>query len=93
MKHRPKKRPRTPAERDAKLYKDALRNSVKDFDQICWEHKTLTQNCRMFGEQANMLHTALIDLLRYWDRRDESGWTAADVKRLEEIRKLVTHDS
>jgi hypothetical protein len=31
---------------------------------------------------------ALRDLLAFWDRREESGWHAADVKRLEEIRKL-----
>jgi hypothetical protein len=32
---------------------------------------------------------ALRELLAIWDRRDESGWTAADAKKLDEIRKLV----
>lgn len=35
------------------------------------------------------LRCALRDLLAYWDRKDNSGWTAADVKRLAEIRNLA----
>jgi hypothetical protein len=35
------------------------------------------------------LRRALRSMLEIWDRRDQSGWTAADVKQLEEIRKLV----
>jgi len=39
------------------------------------------------------LRSALRDLLDFWDRRDDSGWTAAEARRLEEIRKLVRGDS
>lgn len=35
------------------------------------------------------LREGLRDLLAYYDRREQSGWTSADVKRLAEIRKLV----
>jgi len=33
--------------------------------------------------------TSLRDLLAFWDRHDDHGWTAADVKRIDEIRKLA----
>lgn len=39
--------------------------------------------------ERQKLKDALRDLLWAFDRRDDSGWTAADVKRLEEIRELV----
>jgi hypothetical protein len=35
------------------------------------------------------LQLALREMLALWDRREDSGWTAADVQRLAEIRKLV----
>lgn len=38
------------------------------------------------------LRGCLRDLLAFWDRRDESGWTAADAMRLTEIRKLANGD-
>jgi hypothetical protein len=40
--------------------------------------------------ERKKLYLALRTLLAFWDRRDESGWTAADVQRLAEIRNLVT---
>ena len=49
-----------------------------------------TDGCGGFKDAYETMHCAARDLLALWDRRDESGWTAADVKRLEEIRKLVT---
>jgi hypothetical protein len=39
-------------------------------------------------ERVN-LREALRELVAFWDRREDSGWTAADVQRLEEIRRLV----
>jgi hypothetical protein len=35
------------------------------------------------------LRSALRSMLAFWDRREDSGWTAADIRELEEIRKLV----
>jgi hypothetical protein len=35
------------------------------------------------------LGEALRDLLNFWDNREASGWTAAEVGRLVEIRALV----
>lgn len=48
----------------------------------------------VFPNDYLALHNALRDLLAFYDRaagnvRKDSGYTAADVKRLEEIRKLV----
>ena len=39
------------------------------------------------GEMAQGYREGLRDLLSIWDRRDHSGWTAADVRRLAEIRR------
>ncbi|MBZ5662738.1 MAG: hypothetical protein LAO08_20240 [Acidobacteriia bacterium] len=35
-----------------------------------------------------LLVEALRDLFAYYDRREQSGWTAADMKRIDEIRRL-----
>jgi len=70
--------------------------TIEDFNRLSWELKTAIQNARMFGGQANTLHTALIDLLAFWDRvpkaiEPRDGYfNEADAKRLDEIRKLVT---
>jgi|ERR1700676_987850 len=69
--------------------------TIEDFNRLSWELKTAIQNARMFGGQANTLHTALIDLLAFWDRvpkaiEPRDGWTEHDARRLQEIRKLVT---
>jgi hypothetical protein len=44
----------------------------------------------MLTEERQGLRDALRDLLAYWNHKDDHGWTAADVKRLEEIRNLVS---
>jgi hypothetical protein len=43
----------------------------------------------MLTQERQILRDGLRDLLAFWDRRDESGWTAADLKRIAEIRALV----
>lgn len=40
-------------------------------------------------DQLANLHKALGDLLRFYDRRDDSGWVVSDIRRLEEIRGMV----
>lgn len=40
--------------------------------------------------ERETLRSALHDLLRFYDRRDDSGWVYSDIGRLEEIRALVT---
>lgn len=62
----------------AKAYAGAARSAARFAEIII----ALTQ-------ERQRLRDALRDLLAMWDRRDDSGWTAADAARLEEIRKLV----
>jgi len=40
-------------------------------------------------QERNRLQKGLRHMLELWDRRDDSGWTAADVLEIEEIRMLV----
>ena len=64
-----------------------------------WQLNTCIGNARMFAKQAETFYFALGDAIHFYDRaagtsaevrgRSEGGWTAADVRRLEEIRKLV----
>jgi hypothetical protein len=60
-------------------------------------HEGLKENVRLFSTQALDATKALRDALHFYDRvagnvRADRGWTAADVKRLAEIREIVTRD-
>jgi hypothetical protein len=44
-----------------------------------WEQRRL---------ELRIYKRALRDMMELWECRDDHGWTAADVKRIEEIRKL-----
>ncbi len=39
--------------------------------------------------ERERLRNALRDLFAYYDRRENSGWTAADVQRIAAIRDLI----
>lgn len=49
----------------------------------------------MFFDQANTLHKALRDLLKFYDKMEGHGrelgvgWDWKDIKRIQEIRKLI----
>jgi hypothetical protein len=43
----------------------------------------------MLTDERQALHDALQIMLAYWDRRDDHGWTAADVVTIAGIRELV----
>jgi len=54
-------------------------------------HKNLTQGLNSHLEAWLLEHRALVDAMAFFDRvaASKSEWTAADVRRLAELRKLA----
>lgn len=50
-------------------------------------------NANLLADECEKLQKALHDLLKLYDRRDDSGWVFSDIRRLEEIRELVIRGS
>jgi hypothetical protein len=85
------------ASKNSKPKKPSFTMLRRQFKALNWAHENVKKRLVEQIDQLAALNKALRDCLAFYDRVSgqaseasrEGGWTAADIKRLEVIRKLV----
>lgn len=82
------KKPKRKAKPNVSMPGVTISKMQLEIDSLRCELQTIYSAFTIISTGQRPVYEALRELLAYYDRRDDSGWTAVDVKRIAEIRKL-----